>query len=176
VDRYAIADGNGGANYAATRVAAKGVIARAPLAIRANDAVVPYTGTPFGGGNGVSYEGLVADEKPSVLSGSLVYGGSAQGALGPGAYRVVPGGLESSNYAIVNIDGALTITRPAQLDTALSDARAAVGREPGVVTGGLFQPGGQVSEGAARITATGSAADPELRIVDGGMRLPTGLK
>ncbi|MGV3655907.1 MAG: YDG domain-containing protein, partial [Noviherbaspirillum sp.] len=176
IDNYTIADGNGGANYAAATVAARGVIARAPLSIRANDKVVPYTGAPFSGGNGVVYEGLVANETPAVLKGSLAYRGSAQGALSPGEYRIVPDGLESANYAIVNIDGGLTISRPTQLDPALSDARAAVAGQRVGGAASLFQTAGMSAEELERAATAGGGADPELRIVDGGMRLPAGLK
>jgi len=44
-----------------------------------------------------------------VLSGTLLWGGTAQGAMRPGVYRLSAAGLAASNYRISYQDGLLTI-------------------------------------------------------------------
>ncbi|KAK6032452.1 repeat protein [Ostertagia ostertagi] len=69
------------------------------LTVTANDDS-KMTGTPYSGGNGVSYSGIVAGETVAgVLTGSLAYSGNSQGANTPGEYDITPGGLTAnSNY------------------------------------------------------------------------------
>jgi hypothetical protein len=64
---------------------------------------------PYSGGNGVSYEGLLFGQSSSVFGGSLVYSGSAQGALSPGDYALRASGLTAQNYNISYVGGILTI-------------------------------------------------------------------
>ena len=45
----------------------------------------------------------------SVLSGTIAYGGSSQGAVNAGTYTIIPSNQTSSNYAINYVDGTLTI-------------------------------------------------------------------
>lgn len=45
----------------------------------------------------------------SALSGTLVYGGSAQGTRNPGVYSIAASGLTSANYDITYVDGRLAI-------------------------------------------------------------------
>src|SRR3546814_5605497 len=71
----------------------------APLTVAANDLNRIYDGTAFAG-NGVSYSGFVGGQDASVLGGSLIYGGSAQGAVDAGSYTIEVSGLSSGNYAI----------------------------------------------------------------------------
>ncbi|MGB4116975.1 MAG: filamentous hemagglutinin N-terminal domain-containing protein [Polaromonas sp.] len=65
--------------------------------------------TPYSGGNGVTYNGLVAGETPAVLGGTLAYSGDSQGARTLGAYDITPGGLTSTNYAMSFVNGELQI-------------------------------------------------------------------
>lgn len=106
-----INDGNNGNNYQLTLVNdTTGVINKAPLTVKANDAT-QTTGAPaYTGGNGVTYTGFVNGETAAVLAGALTYGGTAQGAKDAGTYTITPGGLASTNYAIQNTSGSLTIT------------------------------------------------------------------
>ncbi|NTV26522.1 MAG: hypothetical protein HGB01_09980, partial [Chlorobiaceae bacterium] len=80
------------------------------LLVNANDAAVLYTGNPYSGGNGVTYEGFVPGETAAVLGGSLTYTGSSQGAVAVGSYQIVPAGLVSTDYDIRFAGGTLDIT------------------------------------------------------------------
>ena len=77
--------------------------------MKANNATKTYDGLAYSGGSGVTYSGLVNSEAESVLSGSLTYGGSSQGAKDANSYSITPGGLTSGNYNISYTDGTLTI-------------------------------------------------------------------
>ncbi|MEI6987406.1 MAG: caspase family protein, partial [Rhodospirillaceae bacterium] len=85
-------------------------INKATLTITANSASKIYDGLAYGGGNGVTYVGLVNNETTSALTGVLSYGGSSQGAINAGNYAIAPGGLGSGNYDIHFYDGTLVIT------------------------------------------------------------------
>src|SRR3546814_13511227 len=101
----------------------------APLTVAANDLNRIYDGTALAG-NGVSYSGFVGGQDASVLGGSLIYGGSAQGAVDAGSYTIEVSGLSSGNYAITYIDGALTTVRRGVTVTAdaLSRLYGEIGR------------------------------------------------
>ncbi|MET3440515.1 filamentous hemagglutinin family protein [Variovorax paradoxus] len=85
-------------------------ISAAALTVTANNDSRVADGTAYSGGNGVSYSGFVNGETGSVLGGSLVYGGSAQGATAAGNYSIVASGLSSGNYTLSYVDGALVIS------------------------------------------------------------------
>jgi hypothetical protein len=57
----------------------------------------------------VTYTGFVNGETSAILSGTLAYGGTSQGAVNTGSYLITPSGLSSHNYFIYYIDGVLTI-------------------------------------------------------------------
>ena len=78
------------------------------LTVRANDDN-RLVGTPYAGGNGVSYNGFVAGETSAVLNGALAYGGSSQGANAAGSYAITPGGYSATNYTLAYVDGVLNI-------------------------------------------------------------------
>jgi hypothetical protein len=102
-------------NYSITQpVGLSANITPAPLTIAANNASKTYDGAAYSGGNGVSYNGLVGGETAAVLSGTLAYNGSSQGAKDAGSYTITPGGLSSNNYVISYLNGLLTIN-PAPL-------------------------------------------------------------
>lgn len=73
------------------------------LTVTANDVTQTYNGIGFHGGNGVTYSGFVGGEDASVLSGTVTYGGNAQGAVNAGSYVITPGGLSANNYAITYV-------------------------------------------------------------------------
>ncbi|MGJ1385487.1 MBG domain-containing protein [Sphingobacterium spiritivorum] len=81
-----------------------------PLTITANNFSKVYDGSAYSGGNGVSYGAFALGEDQTVLSGTLEYGGSSQGAVNTGSYGIVPSGLSSSNYAISYVNGQLSIS------------------------------------------------------------------
>lgn len=80
------------------------------LTISANNDVKIYDGLPYNGGNGVLYSGFISGEGIAELIGTLVYGGSSQGAVIAGDYPISPSGLTAQNYTISNIDGVLSIS------------------------------------------------------------------
>lgn len=111
VSGVTVSDGNGGSNYAVTYADnTSSTIFPAALTVTANDASKTYDGIPYSGGNGVTYSGFVNGETPAVLGGALSYGGSSQGAVDPGDYSIVPGGLTSTNYNITFTPGTLVIS------------------------------------------------------------------
>jgi hypothetical protein len=85
---------------ASNSAATIGMITQTALTVTANDAGKPYDQQAFTGGNGGSYSGFVANETSTVLGGSLVCGGSAQGAVNASRYGITLSGLSSGNYAI----------------------------------------------------------------------------
>ncbi|MCJ9733970.1 filamentous hemagglutinin N-terminal domain-containing protein, partial [Bradyrhizobium sp. PRIMUS42] len=109
------ATGSGGAVYVGS-VAVGLTIDRAPLTITAN-ASKTYDGLAFSGGS-VAYSGFMNGETASVLSGTLSYGGTAQGAVNAGRYGLTAAGLSSANYAITFVDGSLTVNKAALTVTA----------------------------------------------------------
>lgn len=106
---YALNDGNEGKNYNVITQTATGTINQKDLTITANNDAKIYDKTAYIGGKGVTYNGLVNGEKESVLGGSLIYGGTSQGATEVGTYAITPGGLTSTNYNINFQDGTLTV-------------------------------------------------------------------
>ncbi|UPT95953.1 filamentous hemagglutinin N-terminal domain-containing protein [Bradyrhizobium barranii subsp. apii] len=107
--RYSLtASGLSSANYVITYVDGSLTINKAPLTIAVNGVTKNYDGVPFSGGSAI-YSGFVNGEGPSALSGTLVYGGSAQGTRNPGVYGIAASGLTSANYDITYVDGRLAI-------------------------------------------------------------------
>jgi hypothetical protein len=98
-------------NYALPSVitGSVGVITRAPLLVTANNARKTFDGQVYSGGNGVSYSGLVNNETPAVLSGTVTFSGTSQGAVDAGSYVLLPSGMTSGNYILSYQKGSLTI-------------------------------------------------------------------
>lgn len=160
------------ANYLLTTPTLTGDITPARLLVRALDDARTANGTPYQGGAGVVYDGFVAGESAAVLGGQLRYGGTAQGALAAGRYTIAPGGLQSTNYDIRYVDGALVLS-------------AAAGPSHEVSTMPNFAMGKGNDYRSALRGALSVAQDapshadgmsPELlTVIDSGMRLPEGL-
>ncbi|MBR0803991.1 filamentous hemagglutinin N-terminal domain-containing protein [Bradyrhizobium japonicum] len=107
--RYSLtASGLSSANYAITYVDGSLTVNKAPLTIAVNGVTKIYDGVPFSGGSAI-HSGFVNGEGLSALSGTLVYGGSAQGTRNPGVYSIAASGLTSANYDITYVDGRLAI-------------------------------------------------------------------
>jgi hypothetical protein len=83
-------------------------ITRIPLIITASNTNKIYDGIAYNGG-GVTYSGFVNNESAAVLTGTLAYSGTAQGAINVGSYSIAPEGLRSDNYDISYVSGSLTI-------------------------------------------------------------------
>ncbi|SIT28763.1 gliding motility-associated C-terminal domain-containing protein [Filimonas lacunae] len=106
-------------------------INKATLTITAIDSAKVYDGMSFTGGNGVSYSGFVNNENATVLTGSITYSGTAQGAVNVNAYVITPGGLTAGNYAVSYVNGALIINKAEVIITADNKARCFAEINPG---------------------------------------------
>ena len=149
-------------------------ITPASLTVTARDDSKSYDGQAYGGGNGVRYSGFVAGEDASVLSGTLVYGGSSQGATNVGSYSITASGLSGQNYTIHYVDGILTIQPSNTYKTVLSIIASQMNA--------LFsQSGGDVGEHAGGGVAVRMMSDMSLidaglqQVIEGGIRLPPEL-
>ncbi|WP_266168892.1 YDG domain-containing protein [Dyella subtropica] len=113
-------NGSGASDYALASTGAHvaATITPATLVVAANNAGKTYDGITYSGGHGVTYSGFVNGEAPSLLGGTLTYGGNSQGALNAGFYNLTPAGLNSSNYTINYANGVLTVN-PATLTAGL---------------------------------------------------------
>jgi filamentous hemagglutinin family protein len=127
-------------------------ITPAPLSVTATAASKAYDGLAYSGGNGVSYSGFVNGETASVLSGSLSYAGSAQGAVNAGSYAITPQGLSSSNYAVGFNSGTLTVS-PATLTMTANAATHTYGSANPTLSGSV---GGFVGTDTLGSATTGS--------------------
>ncbi|WP_161988346.1 MBG domain-containing protein, partial [Elioraea sp. Yellowstone] len=95
-------------NYAITFVPGTLTVTPAPLTVTANDATRPegQPNPPFS----ATYAGFVLGEGLGVLGGTLTFATPATPASPPGTYPIAPSGLTSGNYAIIFVNGLLTIT------------------------------------------------------------------
>ena len=77
----------------------------------ANAASRTFDNAAFTGGNGVTNSGFVNGDTASVLTGTVAFGGSSQGAIAVGTYAITPSGLANGlGYAISFVDGTLTVS------------------------------------------------------------------
>ncbi|TBV01674.1 MBG domain-containing protein [Phytopseudomonas dryadis] len=174
-------------NYALTFVDGVLIIDKAALTVTANDAGKTYNGLAWSGGNGVTYSGFVNGENQSVLDGTLVYGGTAQGAANAGSYALDVSGLTAGNYAIRYQGGNLTIGKAQATVTANSasvtyngqqqsvagfTANGLVNGETESVLGGITTSGGSgINAGSYLLTASGSDGNYALTFVDGALTI-----
>jgi len=151
-------------------------IDKALLIATANSLTKTYDGTGFSGGNGVSYAGFVAGENASVLSGSVTYGGTAQGARNAGSYTLTASGLSSQNYDIAYASGALTINRAviSSVSGITADNKVYDGTTAAALgLGGARFAGLVAGDSLTVATASGTFADPDPGV--GKTVLITGL-
>ncbi len=139
-------------NYAITFVNGALVIGQAPLTVTASDFSRMFDGSPYAGGNGVTYSGFVNGETSAVLGGTLSYGGSSQGATDAGSYVITPQGLTAGNYDITFANGALTISQRPITVRANDAARSYGGANP--TSGAVTVTTGTLAAGDALGTAT----------------------
>jgi hypothetical protein len=99
------------ANYVEASASTTLTVTRAPLTIRATDAVKRF-GAPLPA-LGVTMSGFVNGESGSSLSGALALATTATQQSAVGAYPIVPSGLTSANYAITFVSGTLAVIRGA---------------------------------------------------------------
>ncbi|MBV2210239.1 MAG: hypothetical protein KUL77_11840, partial [Thermomonas sp.] len=160
----------------------------AALTITANDASKIYDGLAWTGGNGVTYSGFVNGEDYNVLSGTLTWSGSSQGAVNAGVYSLIASGLSSGNYVITYQDGTLNIAKANAVITANSGTltyngllQAITGYSiTGLVNGenasvitGLVETGGSGTNAGiyAHTVSGGSAANYTLTYVPGALTI-----
>jgi len=138
-------------------------IGPAPLTVTANPDTKTYNGVAYSGGNGVAYAGFVNSETSAVLSGTLSYAGTSQGAKNVGSYVMSPGGLSSTNYAVSFVDGLLTIT-PAGLSAIVASLTGTTskvydGTTAATLTPGNFSVSGFATGEGASVTKTSGTYD-----------------
>ncbi len=126
------------ANYAIRYVNGALTVSPALLTVTANNDAKTYDGHAYTGGNGVGFSGFVNGEDASVLGGTLGYAGSAQGALDAGGYVITPRGLSAGNYAIVYVNGTLSVNPALLTVTAGNDSKTYDGRAYGGGNGVSF--------------------------------------
>ncbi|SER02244.1 The GLUG motif-containing protein, partial [Pseudomonas cuatrocienegasensis] len=174
-------------NYALTFVDGALTIDKAALTVTANNVSKTYDGLSFSGGNGVSYNGLVNGEDASVLGGTLVYAGSAQGAVNAGSYELNISGLTSGNYAISYNAGSLNVDKAAATVTANSGTVTYNGQRQGItgftasglvngetadVLSGVSTTGGAgINAGTYTHSANGTDGNYALTFVDGALTI-----
>jgi filamentous hemagglutinin family protein len=146
------------ANYTSALAAGKNAIFREQPAITvtAADAARTYDGQAFSGGNGATVAGLVNGDTTALLSGSLGFGGSSQGAIDAGSYSMVPSGYANGvGYALSYVNGTLTIN-PAPLSLALAGATGKPydGTTAATLNSGNFVLSGFVGSDSATVTKT----------------------
>ena len=82
------------------------------ITVNATNDSKDYSGLAYTGGNGVTFTGLANGQTSSILSGTLVYGGTAQGAVTPNTYTITASGYTNDlGYAIAYVGGALTLSK-----------------------------------------------------------------
>ncbi len=166
------------------------IIDQAALTVTVNNDSKTYDGAAYSGGNGAAYSGFVNGETNNVLTGTLVYGGTSQGAVDAGNYTLSASGLTSGNYAITYVDGALTVDQAALTITANNDSKTYdgvaysggngvgyagfVGSEDSSVLSGTLAYGGSaqnaVDAGNYTLTAAGLTSDNyAITYVDGAL-------
>jgi hypothetical protein len=144
-----------------------------------------YDGVAYSGGNGVTYSAFKFGQTESVLTGTLAYGGTAQGATNysAGGYTIVPSGYNTTgNYSFTYVPGTLTIAqRPITLtadaqtkvygnaDPSLTYAMEAAGSGRGRVgtdtfTGSLTRSAGETVAGGPYAIAQGTVANSNYTI------------
>ncbi|HWS89856.1 MAG TPA: Ig-like domain-containing protein [Pyrinomonadaceae bacterium] len=99
-------------NYAVSFVDGTLTVSTAALTVKADDKSKTY-GDPAVTFT-ASYAGLVNDEQPSSLAGTLVFDFADTNATSAGSYTVTPSGLSSPNYSIQYVAGTFTVAKADQ--------------------------------------------------------------
>jgi mucin-19 len=85
----------------------------ATLTVSASNVAKTYDGAAFTGGSSLVFSGFRNDEAADILTGTLAFTGSSQGAINAGSYDITPGGLVADNYALNFLPGTLTVAKAA---------------------------------------------------------------
>lgn len=153
-------------------------ITPATLTVTANNASKIYNGLAWRGGNGVVLSGFVAGEDASALTGSIAYGGSAQGAVGVGRYAIAVGGLAATNYGLRFVDGVLNINPNDGYQMAIDSTQQQTAAVDGVSAGSAAKrwDQGGIAQHVSLLTGQLDATDDSLiDVVGGGVRLPDNM-
>ncbi|MDP2284313.1 MAG: YDG domain-containing protein, partial [Pseudohongiella sp.] len=134
-------------------------ITPAMLGIAANSAVNIYSGLGWVGGNGAVYTGFKGSDTAASLNGTLVYGGTSQGAINAGNYSIIPGGQSSPNYTINYTNGNL-IVAPASLGIVADNASKRYGDTLAFVGNEFRSNGLKNNETIGQVTLVSSGANP----------------
>ena len=137
------------------------VVNQANLTITANNAAKIYNASAFTGGNGVAYSGFVGSENSTVLSGTLVYGGTSQNAINAGSYTITPSNLTSTNYNITFANGTLSVATANLTITANSISKTygdSVTSQMGLQTSGYTVSGLQGLDSLTNVTLSSTGA------------------
>ena len=162
-------------NFVGSAAATTFTVSKAALTVTVNNATKVY-GQP-NPAFAVSYAGLVNQDTPAALGGTLAFATAATQSSPVGAYAVTASGLTSGDYNISYVPGTLTITYATTLVTDLSQPK----------NGGSTLPlqlqvndaaGNNLSSGSLAVTALGispgSAAAPMIPITTDGNTNPGG--
>lgn len=154
-----------------------------PLIVTANDATRTYDGTAFTGGNGVRYSMAPG----AGLLGTVVFGGTSQGATDVGRYTITAGGLYSAQqgYLIEYAPGTLTIAAPppppgpgpgpAPSPVPVPAPAPAAPDAPGApypLPNPAPRPACRPDTGEEHARKAGCEQPLHLRVVDAGLRMP----
>ncbi len=171
------------ANYTGASASTTIDVQRAPLAVRANDAVKSF-GAPVPAFV-ASAAGFVNGDSFASLGGAIAFATTAGQASPVGTYPIVPSGVTSANYAITFVIGTLSVVRgPTSVSLAASPSPSgnnepmtftatvaavapAAGQPTGTVRffdGTTLVGSAQLSAGQASLTTAG--LDPGIRTIE----------
>jgi mucin-19 len=121
----------------------------ATLTVTASNVGKTYDGAAFTGGSSLAFSGFRNDEAADILTGTLAFTGSSQGAINAGSYDITPGGLVADNYALNFLPGTLTVAKAALTLTGADATREYGAADPafsatfsGFVNGETFADAG----------------------------------
>jgi mucin-19 len=121
----------------------------ATLTVSASNVAKTYDGAAFTGGSSLAFSGFRNDEAADILTGTLAFTGSSQGAINAGSYDITPGGLVADNYALSFLPGTLTVAKAALTLTGADATREYGAADPafsatfsGFVNGETFADAG----------------------------------
>jgi len=110
---------------------------------------------------GVGYSGFVLGQNASVLSGTLMFTTATTPTSPVGSYFVTPGGLTSTNYAIVFVAGILNVTKATPVFGNLSSPTIFSGAVPPPI-GGNIGYASVFPSGSVSVTLNGSTVSASI--------------
>ena len=136
----------------------------ATLTVTASNVAKTYDGAAFTGGSSLVFSGFRNDEAADILTGTLAFTGSSQGAINAGSYDITPGGLQADNYALNFLPGALTVAKAALTLTGSDATREYGAADPafsatfsGFVNGETFANAG-ITGSAGGLSSAGATS------------------